>query len=212
MMPRLYISLVICISMAFSFSSAALPLASDQVPIAAQAPLPLTASQNSYPALLKYIDSSQPDYIAPNAILIPGSPFWAYYGGQANPPYRLDSLLKFTDIPDGANTCQLQWAFPAGWSVSVWGVGQLNVYTVDREAEDGDSWNNSPNEVSLWGTTTLQSGGSGIVNSESCNGTLSFRIEISRDSGGQGRVAFSQSNGQSQWGQPAAGWFLTYNT
>ncbi|KAH0556898.1 hypothetical protein GP486_005313 [Trichoglossum hirsutum] len=213
-MLRLLVSLAVAVSLASQLSSSAPSPVSEQLvrtPAGAVIQAPLFGSITTYPSLLKYLDSTSPNFVAPNAILSNRSPFLAHYSGnQISTPFRFDSLIKFTGIPSSAHQCELGWAFPDGWDIEVGGVGLLNVYTVDREAEDDDSWADSPQEVSLWGSTTLRSGGGGIVNSAVCSGTMSFRIEISRDSGRLGHVSFAQSNGPSHWGQPPAGWYLTY--
>ncbi|KAI9858372.1 MAG: hypothetical protein M1813_007476 [Trichoglossum hirsutum] len=213
-MLRLLVSFAAAISLASLLSSAAPSPVSEQPECihddAAVQASPF-ASNTVYPSLLKYVDSTNPTFVPPNTIPFRRSPFLSHYSGnQLTPTYRLDSLIRFTDIPSAAHQCELWWAFPDDWYIGVGGVGLLNVYTVDREAEDTDSWADSPHEVSLWGTTTLRVGGSASVNSASCNGSMSFRIEISRDNGGVGHVSFAQSNGPSHWGQPPAGWYLKY--
>ncbi|KAH0542992.1 hypothetical protein FGG08_002680 [Glutinoglossum americanum] len=196
--------LLIWLAAALSLASAVPTIVPDE-----QTPLALVTT-TVYPSLMKYIDSSNPSYVAPNTIQFPNSLFLTYYSPNPSPSYRLDSLISFTGIPKSAKQCALRWAFPPGWQIYTVGVSLLNIYSVDRQAKDGDSWNNAPKEVSLWGTTRLSSGSSGYVNSAVCDKSMTFRIEISRDSGGMGEVTFAQSNGPSHWGQPPAGWYLTY--
>ena len=211
-MLRLLVSLVATISIGSSLASGSPSPASDHLartPVGAQAPL--FASQVNYPSFLKFVDSLSPNFEAPNVIPFSRSPSLVHYSGTGeSPTFRFDSLLKFTNIPSDAHLCELKWAFPDGWHIEVGGIETLDVYKVDREAEDTDSWANSPQEAGLFGTTTLKPGTKGFVNSAVCNGSMTFRIEISRDTGSMGHVSFAQSNGPSHWGQPAAGWYLTY--
>jgi len=120
---------------------------------------------------------------------------WNYYSN----PIEHDSLVEFTGIPAGAWNCQLEWNLPANADLFSWGKTQLNIYTVDRDATASDTWNNSPQPVSLWGTTTLSVGGTSVVNGKTCSPNLTFRIEIARDSDAPGLVGWTVSDGIPGW-------------
>ncbi|KAI9773025.1 MAG: hypothetical protein M1839_002255, partial [Geoglossum umbratile] len=129
--------------------------------------------QTIYPSFIKPIFSMYPDYSAPNTMLQDRS-----FQVQSGDSWRQDSLVMFTGIPSGANGCQLQYTFPSGFTLTLVGHTQLYVYTMDRNATDSDTWENSPKEKSLWGSANPAPGGSGVVNSETCYESLTYRIEI----------------------------------
>ncbi|KAI9763889.1 MAG: hypothetical protein M1840_009001 [Geoglossum simile] len=165
------------------------------------------ACQTIYPSFIKPIFSWAPDLSIPNTV--PQSRLFEVQSSGPDQSWREDSLLMFTGIPPLAYGCQLQYVFPSGFPISLYGHTQLYVYTTDRNATDSDTWRNSPKEKSQWGTANPSAGGSGVVNSEKCYEKLTYRIEIGHDSKpNAGRVSFYQTNGFS-W--PLAGWILTHS-
>jgi len=162
------------------------------------------ACQTVYPSFIKPIYQWAPDYSAPNAML------WdRLFSVQSSSSDRQDSLLMFTGIPSNAYGCQLQYSFPSGFPIQLYGHTQLYVYTTDKNATDWDTWRNAPREKSQWGTANPSSGGSGVVNSEQCYERLTYRIEIGHeDKPNPGQVYFYQTNGFT-W--PMGGWILTHS-
>jgi len=165
------------------------------------------ACQTVYPSFIKPIFSWAPDLSVPNTMT--QSRLFEVQSSGPSQNWRQDSLVMFTGIPSNAYGCQLQYVFPAGFPISLYGHTQLYVYTTDRNATDWDTWKNSPKEKSHWGTANPTPGGSGVVNSQVCYDRLTYRVEIGHeDKPNAGRVSFYQSNGFS-W--PLAGWVLTHS-
>jgi hypothetical protein len=156
-----------------------------------------------YGVTIQPIDSAQPDTPFP-----PTSSFSLIQsGGSATTTggRNLDALVSINNIPAGAYGCQLEVSFPAGYTVTSSGNAQVNVFTLEAPFNSGTTWNSAPAAVSLWGTGTFVSGGTTIINSETCAPNLYFLFEIASDTA-DGSVSFTQR------GPPSpAGIRLTHN-
>ncbi len=156
-----------------------------------------------YAVTIQPIDSALPDTSFPptnyfNLLQSGGS---ATTSGGRN----MDALVAINGIPNGAYGCQLQVSFPAGYPVIGQGSTQVNVFTLQAPFNSATTWNTTPAVASLWGTATFTSGGTAIINSETCAPNLYFAFEIADDTA-DGSVAFTQL------GLPnPAGIQLTYN-
>jgi len=67
-------------------------------------------------------------------------------------------FAQFNNIPATAiGACQLEFVFPASYSVAGAGSHQVNVWKVDRPISETDTWNTAPKQTYLFGTATLDS-------------------------------------------------------
>ncbi|KAF2621233.1 hypothetical protein BU25DRAFT_495895 [Macroventuria anomochaeta] len=91
--------------------------------------------------------------------------------------------VEFGSIPATARgACQLEFVFPAGYSVAGAGTHQVNVWKTERPASLNDTWENAPKTVTTFGTVTLNSKPDQeariIVNSGSCDSMRNFKIGL----------------------------------
>jgi hypothetical protein len=107
--------------------------------------------------------------------------------------------VEFGDIPATTRgACQLEFVFPAGYSVAGPGTHQINVWKTDRPAEMNDSWATQPKTVTTFGTVTLTSKPDReariIVNSGSCDSMKHFKIGLV-DTRSESSVTYTQQKG-----------------
>ena len=126
--------------------------------------------------------------------------------------FKNDMLIEF-EVPEGANTCQLETFFPAGYDISKFGRQDVYVYSVDENLSRSprgidNSWDFSPDIVSQVGTIRFESDPNQdtrrVINSFVCKPTLTYRLSIGRDFTDFGYVSYVQQEG--------AGLRLTYCT
>jgi hypothetical protein len=99
--------------------------------------------------------------------------------------FRTDQLVRFDSIPDGSYGCQLEVVFPAGRlgkEIFLAGKTKVNVYTVDRDVTRTDTWQYSPQPVSLFGTLDFDVDPNQpfkrVINSAVCKPSLSYRFSL----------------------------------
>ena len=107
--------------------------------------------------------------------------------------------VEFGDIPATARgACQLEFVFPAGYSVAGPGTHQVNVWKTERPAELDDSWTTQPKAVTTFGIVTLTSKSDQeariIVNSGICDSMKHFKIGLA-DTRPESSVTYTQRQG-----------------
>lgn len=153
------------------------------------------ACVTQYPSLIDHIYEISPDYANSQTDF-----FEIAYDTVSGDSrlYRRDVVVQFDDIPAGSYGCQLEAYFPAGGHVDRYGASQVNVFTVDKHAAPGDTWDTAPRPRSLVGTITFEADPSGpakrVVNSAVCNSTLTYRFTIASTTA-VGEVYFQQAPG-----------------
>ncbi|MCJ1368196.1 hypothetical protein MMC16_007337 [Acarospora aff. strigata] len=95
---------------------------------------------------------------------------------------RRDVLVRFDNIPAGAYGCHLEAVFPAGATVTRTGSSSVNVFTLDRLTESGDTFETDPNDLNLFGTINFSSNQNEAqrttINTAACESSLSYRLRI----------------------------------
>ena len=136
-----------------------------------------------YPSLIDHIYEVDPDLANQQSYIFEAA--YDTVNGHGSRLYRRDVVVQFDNIPAGSYGCQLEAYFPAGASVDQYGASQINVFTVDKHATAGDSWNTAPKPVSLFGTVRFEASGSEavkrVINSAVCNDTLTYRFTIASE-------------------------------
>lgn len=158
------------------------------------------ACTTQYPSFISHIYEVAPDLTNEHSNVVEVA--YDTVNGPGTRLYRRDLLVQFDNIPVNSYGCQLEAYFPAGGFVNQYGASQVNVFTVDKAATLGDSWNTAPKPVSLFGTVTFEAKGSEavtrVINSAVCSDTLTYRISIASETQ-VGEVYFPEgpdANGQ----------------
>ena len=91
--------------------------------------------------------------------------------------------VEFGSIPSTARgACQLEFVFPAGYSVAGPGTHKINVWKTERPVSWNDTWATAPKTITTFGTVTLNSKPTEetklVVNSGSCESMKSFRVGL----------------------------------
>lgn len=155
------------------------------------------ACTTQYPTLIDHIYELSPDVAnqQSNFFEIAHVPV---PDGAPSRLYRRDVVVQFDHIPAGSYGCQLEAYFPAGGTVEQSGASRVDVFTVDRHATPGDTWNTAPKPVSLFGTVTFEAKGDEVVkrvlNSGVCDDTLTYRFTIASETEA-GTVYFREGAG-----------------
>jgi len=155
------------------------------------------ACTTQYPTLIDYIYEISPDLVS-----LPSNFFEIAHApvpdGAASRLCRRDVVVQFDHIPPGSYGCQLEAYFPAGGTVEQSGASQVDVFTVDKHATSGDTWNTAPKPVSLFGTVTSEAKADEVVkrviNSGVCDDTLTYRFTIASETE-VGTVYFREGSG-----------------
>ncbi|KFX99725.1 hypothetical protein O988_03689 [Pseudogymnoascus sp. VKM F-3808] len=107
---------------------------------------------------------------------------------------KVNELIAFTG-PVGAYGCSLGITFPSDYVITQsGGPPTLNVYTVPTSLPGEPTWNNVHPAASLFGTVTVLSGQSAVINSEAC------------PSAAQGGLAFVFGYADWQTKESSVGW------
>ncbi|OAL44889.1 hypothetical protein IQ07DRAFT_591740 [Pyrenochaeta sp. DS3sAY3a] len=90
-------------------------------------------------------------------------------------------FVEFGAIPsDARGACQLEFYFPAGYSIYGPGNHQVNVWKTERAPNANDTWTSAPKPITTFGTVTLNSKPTEesriIVNSGSCESMKHFKV------------------------------------
>ncbi|KAI9872654.1 MAG: hypothetical protein M1830_001366 [Pleopsidium flavum] len=137
------------------------------------------ACVTQYPSLFDHIYEASPNYANSQNDFFEIA--YDTVSGQIG-RYRRDVVVQFDNIPEGSYGCQLEAYFPAGGKVDQYGASQVNVFTVDKQATLGDTWNTAPRQRSLFGTITFEVNPNEpvkrVINSGVCNSTLTYRFTI----------------------------------
>lgn len=113
-----------------------------------------------------------------------------------------DTRVKFVEfgaIPsDARGACQLEFYFPAGYSVGGSGNRQVNVWKTERAPNANDTWTSAPKTITTFGTVTLNSNPTEesriIVNSGSCEDMKHFKVGLA-DTRLDSSVTYTQEQG-----------------
>lgn len=114
-----------------------------------------------------------------------------FYAGKTDSDFCVDNTkVRYVhfDIPSTARgACQLEFVFPADYSVGNPESRQLNVWKTSRSFDiTTDTWTSSPQITALFGTVTLKSKRSEqsriIVNSGDCSSMKDFKFVIAENS------------------------------
>ena len=126
--------------------------------------------------------------------------------------YRSDQLVRFDNIPGGSYGCQLELVFPAGQEIFLTGKTKVNVFTVDRDATATDTWGNSPQKVSLFGTVDFNlvpnQPFKRVINSAVCKPSMSFRFSLESTTDLGEVLYYPRQDGP---GKPGVGLRITHN-
>lgn len=122
-----------------------------------------------------------------------------------------DMFVEFA-VPAGSYGCQLETYFPPGFPITASGRQDVYIYSTDRSVTRSPrgidvSWAYSPAPVSQIGTTKFESNPTTetkkVINSFTCQPTMTYRLSVGRDFTDAGSVSFAQG--------PGAGLRMTYN-
>jgi hypothetical protein len=164
------------------------------------------ACVTEYPSLHNYIQDFYPNRSYPENL------FSVYGNAGEGFKYRADELVRFDNIPSGSYGCQLEVAFPAGQEISLIGKTRVNVYTVDRDATATDTWQYSPQPVSLFGTLDFEVDPNQptkrVINSAVCKPSLTYRFSLESTTELGQVLYYPRQEGP---GQPGAGLRITHN-
>ena len=173
-----------------------------------------------YPSFVGTIDSLDPDFVSNplgtnTMTLALKDPEIVRPGGKKG--LIMDTLVEFSNIPQGSYGCQLELFFQTGyWTVYNYPPGptNINIWNVDKAVPFGNNysltWNNAPSKTSLFGNIgqvplpPFNQDVKKVVNSGACQSKMTFRIAVPPEIS-QGGVQFFQSQ------NPAGGWRLTHN-
>lgn len=168
--------------------SSAVPTSVNDAPTSAN-DLERRACATEYPSIIQHIYQSNPDY---------GFNDPSYFAVGGIDPNRYEVIVQFDNIPAGSWGCQLEAYFPPGAYLYKNGASLVDVYSVDRKVSPSDTWNNSPNPTSLFGTidfeTKADEAVKRVINSATCSSTLTYRFKISSKTN-EGSVYFPQQTG-----------------
>jgi hypothetical protein len=125
---------------------------------------------------------------------------------------RSDELVRFDNISSGSYGCQLEVEFPAGQEIFLQGKTKVNVYTVDRDATETDTWQHSPQPVSLFGTLDFDVDPNQpfkrVINSAVCKPSLTYRFSLESTTELGEVLYYPRQEGP---GQPGVGLRITHN-
>lgn len=161
------------------------------------------AGVTEYPSYLTTIQESSPNTAY-------GNTQYTIVAQNSGGVSRVDTLLKFTNIPANSYGCQLEFYVPAGYTIKSTGNTQINIFVTTRDVQSTDTWNNAPGKSYLFGTITLSTVNAPrtfVVNSLVCKATLNFRISIASATAA-GQVEANQQNPPTSL---VAGWRIIHN-
>ena len=151
-------------------------------PGASPAQLVPRACVTQYPTLISRVFEINPDQKAVVGDIVEIS---KQVDGGSSKRYRRDVFVQFDNIPANSYGCQLESVFPAGAFISGTGNNLVNVFAVDRAATPNDTWNTSPKPTFLFGSVTFESkpdqAVQRVINSATCQSTLTYRLSIAFD-------------------------------
>lgn len=193
----MYTQIFLAITTLVSISSAASP----QTPLA---PLSCTIS---LPTSYQQIDQA-----SPSEAFSQGDRFNVSQSSSGN--QDVDTLLRFSNVPSGAYGCEVAMSFTFGYDIDSSGSTQLSVYSLPADIGAEDTYATyfpnggigTPEGAYLW-TTTEITGNKAVLNSKTCNSTMSFLFQIA-SSTSAGSVAFLDA-GDNLSG--IGGFYMTYN-
>lgn len=108
----------------------------------------------------------------------------------------IDTLLHFSGIPSGSWGCQLAMSFTFDYEIDSSGSTQLSVYSLSNDISEDDTYATyftnggigTPAGSFLWATTEI-TGEKAVLNSKTCNSSMSFLFQIA-SANSAGSVAF----------------------
>jgi hypothetical protein len=195
--------------------------------LSAAAPTPIElaprAGTTLFPAFIQQLTEATPSTVNVNTLSSGGD----FHVAQTQDPAtgaisnRIYQIVAFENIPAGANTCQLNVAFPNPYTITTTGYPTLNVTTLYDNSPSSITYPNNwswgtffpptspPFGQGLFGTINFAEGQSAVINSEGCpvgGGSLAFVFSIASWVWGSASIEFDQVNGAG-----LAGVYLTYD-
>lgn len=175
-----------------------------------------------FPTFLQQVTEANPTLVGDNTLSTTGDFYVSQDDGATNRVYQ---IVAFENIPSGSYGCQLATTFPAGYPITSTGVPTLNVTTLFNGESSSIAFPNSiswstlfpptspPFGQGLFGTVTMTSGTTQVINSEACpasGGNLAFLFSIAVWETEAASVEFDEYVNQLN-GAGLAGVYLTYD-